>query len=80
MQENEKDTHRAIAAAKAIFDGRDPSGPDYSKILVTTEHAIAAVLIACMGDPKKAAGMLNEGLVQGVESRLALYASKMGGK
>ncbi|AQS61746.1 hypothetical protein AGRHK599_LOCUS1251 [Rhizobium rhizogenes] len=28
------------------------------------------------GDPRKAAAMLNEGLVQGVEERLSLYASK----
>lgn len=76
MSENIKDTTRALAAAKAIFDGRDPVS-DFSKILVTTEHTIAAVLLAVMGgDARKAAGMLNEGLVQGVEERIALYASK----
>ena len=75
MRAAAKDTLRAVAAAKAIIDGRDPKA-DYSSILVTTEHCIAALLIVLMGDPRKAAAMLNEGLVQGVESRLALYASK----
>jgi hypothetical protein len=73
------DTQRALAAAKAIVDGRDPSSPDYSKILVTAEHAFAVVLLACMGgDPRKAAAMLNEGLIPGIEQRLAFYASKEG--
>lgn len=76
MSENIKDTTRAMAAAKAIFDGRDPVS-EFSKILVTTEHTIAAVLLAVMGgDARKAAGVLNERLVQGVEERIALYASK----
>ncbi len=78
MADNIKDTMRAVTAAKAIFDGRDPVA-DYAKILVTTEHAIAAVLLACMGDPRKASEMLNEGLVPHIEERLSLYASK-GGK
>jgi len=78
MSENIKDTTRALTAAKAIIDGRDPA-LEYSKILVTAEHAFATVLLACMGgDPRKAAAMLNEGLVQGIEDRLALYASKGG--
>lgn len=72
-----RDSLRALTAAKAIIDGRDP-GADCGKILVTTEHAIATVLLACMdGDPRKAAGMLNEGLLQGVEQRLALYGSRL---
>jgi len=75
LSESKKDTTRAIAAAKAIFDGRDPS-TDRASILVTAEHAFAAVLIACMDrDPRKAAAMLNEGLIPGIESRLTLYAS-----
>lgn len=78
MSENVKDTARAIAAAKAIFDSRDPVA-DRSSILVTAEHAFAAVLIACMDrDPRKAAAMLNEGLIPGIEQRLALYAAKGG--
>ncbi|CAM5403958.1 hypothetical protein AFEL58S_02079 [Afipia felis] len=78
MNENIKDTARAIAACKAIIDARDPS-KDCAAILVTAEHAFAAVLLAVMNrDPRRAAAMLNEGLVQGIEDRLALYASKGG--
>lgn len=78
MSESEKDTTRSITAAKAIVDGRDPS-KDYAAILVTAEHAFAAVLLTVMDrDPRKAAAMLNEGLVQGIERRLALFASKGG--
>lgn len=80
MSEAEKDTGRAFIAAKAIIDGRDPSA-DRASILVTAEHAFAALLIACMDrDPRKAAAMLNEGLIPGIEQRLALYASKGGAK
>jgi len=75
MSDNVKDTYRALTAANAIIDGRDPVA-DKSKILVTTEHAIAAILLTLMGDPRKASAMLNEGLVQGVEERLSYYASK----
>lgn len=77
MSENVNDTVRAIEAAKAIIDGRDPIAKQ-SEILVTTEHAIAAVLLAVMGDARLAAGMLNNGLVPGIEERLAHYASKGG--
>ena len=76
MSENVKDTPRAIAAAKAIIDGRNVI-MQQSAILVTAEHAFATVLLACMGgDPRKAAAMLNEGLIPGIEQRLAFYASK----
>ncbi|MGZ2455497.1 hypothetical protein [Rhizobium anhuiense] len=75
MSENVKDTQRAFLAAKAILDGRDPVA-NRSAVLVTTEHAIAAVLLACMDrDPRMAAMMLNEGLVQGIEQRLSYYAA-----
>ena len=78
MSETSKDSLRALNAAKAIVDGRDPAA-DYSKILVTAEHAFATVLLACMGgDARKAVGMLNEGLVPGIEHRIAFYASKGG--
>ncbi|MBB4277062.1 hypothetical protein [Rhizobium mongolense] len=77
MAENVKDTARALSATKAIIDGRDPV-ENFAAILVTAEHAIATVLLACMADPRKAAAMLNEGLVQGVEQRLSYYASKGG--
>ena len=70
------DTARALAAAKAVIDGRDPE-KEAAKILVTAEHAIACILLATHGqDPRKAAAMLNEGLVPGIEERLAYYASK----
>lgn len=73
------DTPRALAAAKAIIDGRD-TVKDASKILVTAEHAFACVLLATHGgDPRKAAAMLNEALIPGIEQRLAYYASKVGG-
>ena len=76
MNESERDTSRAFAAGKVVIDGRNPSA-DCASILVTTEHAIASVLLMLMNrDPRKAAEMLNEGLVQGIERRLALFASK----
>ena len=78
MTENQKDTERAIAACKVIIDGRDISA-DFSSILVTAEHVFAALLLAVMDrDPRKAAAMLNEALLHGIEDRLALYASKGG--
>lgn len=77
MSENVNDTVRAIAAAKAIIDDRDPIAKQ-AQILVTAEHAIAAVLVAVMGDARLAAGMLNNGLVPGIEERLSYYASKGG--
>lgn len=75
MHEAQKDTQRALAAAKAIFDGRDPKA-DASAVLVTAEHAFAAVLLAIYTDPRMAASMLTEGLLPGIEQRLAFYASK----
>lgn len=76
MTEPQKDTQRAIAAAKVLIDGRDP-GADCNAILVTLEGLVSLVLLAVMGnDASKAAGMLNEGLAPGVEQRLALAASR----
>lgn len=76
MTEPEKDTQRALAAAKSLIDGRDPNA-DSSAILVTLEGLVSLVLLATMrNDPRKAAAMLNEGLVPGVEGRIALAASK----
>ena len=76
MTEAQKDTQRALLAAQAIIDGRR-SADDVSSILVTLEHLVAILLLHLMdGDDLKAAAMLNEGLVQGVESRIALHASK----
>lgn len=76
MTEPQKDTQRALAAAKLIIDGRDPEG-DSSSILVTLEGLVTLVLLATMkNDAANAAGMLNEGLVPGVEQRLALAVSR----
>lgn len=75
--EPQKDTQRALAAAKLIVDGRPPTD---SAVLVTLEGVVALVLLAHMGnDHANAAAMLNEGLVPGVESRIALAASRSGG-
>lgn len=79
MSESARDTQRAIKAARAIIDGRDPQ-KDMSSIMVTLEHLVAAVLLMTMKDPRKAAGMLNEGLLQGVEDRLARFAALKGGE
>ncbi len=79
MNESQKDTVRATAAAKAICDHRNPMlGDDGPAIMVTLEHAVAAVLLAIYRDPALAAGMLNEGLVPGIERRLAEYGAKRG--
>lgn len=76
MTEAAKDTTRALAAAKEIFDGRSISA-DWSAILITLDQTIATVLLATMqGDARKAAEMLNEGTVPHVEERLALFGSK----
>lgn len=76
MTEPQKDTQRALAAAKHILDGRDPKR-ELGAVMVTLENLVALVLLAGMdNDPRKAASMLNEGLVQGVEERLALAASR----
>lgn len=75
MTEPQKDTQRALAAAKLILDGRDPRTD--SSVLVTLEGLVSLVLLAAMGnDAQKAAAMLNEGLVPGVEERIALAASR----
>jgi len=71
------ESKRTLAAMKAVIDGRDLS--DLGSIMVTLEGTVAAVLTAVMGDHEKAAGMLNEGLVEGVERRLALGAERRRG-
>jgi hypothetical protein len=70
-----RDTERYLKAAQTIMDGRDPVA-DRGAVMVTLEGTVAAVLVAVMGDHEKAAAMLNEGLVEGVESRLALGAKR----
>lgn len=74
------DTMRAARACHEILDGRHPT-LKMGEIMVTTEHVVATVLLAVMGgDARKAAGMLNEGLVNGVEHRISMYAAKQAGK
>lgn len=70
-EKDARDTMRAFNATKVIIDGRNLQ-TQTSEILVTTEHAVATVLLALFRDPRMAAGMLNEGLVQGIEERLML--------
>ena len=76
MTEPQKDTQRALAAAKLLIDGRNMTS-DMGAIMTTLEGLVTLMLLSAMrNDPKKAAAMLNEGLVPGVESRLALAASR----
>lgn len=76
MTEPQKDTQRALAAAKLLIDGRDPKA-DMGAIMTTLEGLVSLMLLTVMDrDQRKAASMLNEGLVPGVESRLALHASR----
>ena len=76
MTDPEKDTQRSIAACKAIIDGRH-NVEQMSEIMVTLEQVVATVLLLSMRDARKAAGMLNEGLVPGVENRLTLYPARI---
>ena len=76
MNESQKDTARSIAAAKILLDGRDPRVVP-SEVLVTLEHLVTLILLCTNRENStQAAAMLNEGLVPGVESRLALYVSR----
>lgn len=75
---SERDTRRAVEAARIIFSGRYSSNP--ADVMVTLEHTVAAVLLALYRTPEMAAAMLNEGLVPGIESRLSLHAAKQEGR
>ena len=77
MTETKSDRERYTTAAFSIVGGRDPE-TDLGAIMVTLEGAVAAVLIYAMGSPEKAAAMLNERLVPGVEARLARYGARKG--
>lgn len=75
MSEAARDKRRFMSAAERIVDGRHPT-PDRGEIMLTLEGAVAAVLLYVMGgNHRAAAAMLNEGLVQGVEARIALAAA-----
>ncbi|MEI4262821.1 hypothetical protein V8352_13720 [Roseovarius sp. D0-M9] len=66
-----------LRAAKEIVEDRDPRA-DLGEVMVTLEGTIACVLLVVMdADHEKAAGMLNLGLVEGVEARLAHHAEKL---
>ena len=70
------DADRARQAVKILLDGRDPVS-EMAVFMVTLEHAVALALLVAMNlDHRKAVQMLNEGLVPGVENRLAIHASK----
>ena len=76
MTDPQKDTKRAIAAARLIIDGRDPSA-SMGEILTTLDAVVSLILLAVMDNNERlAAAMLNEGLVPAVEQRLALAASR----
>lgn len=76
VNDAQKDSQRALKAAKEILDGRHPVD-DRSTVLITLDHVIATVLITTMGgDVQKALGMFNEGTIPSVEKRIALFASR----
>ncbi len=75
MNEAQKDTARAIDAARSIIDGRDIFANE-AAVLVTLEHTVATVLLALYPHPYQAMGMLNDGLVPGVKTRLVNNGSK----
>lgn len=77
--DHQLDVLRATRAAEEIVDNRPPS--EFGRILVTLEHVIATVLIMSTGgDSRKAAGLLNEGIVPGVEGRLMMAEEKQRNK
>lgn len=76
MGDYKEDCRRALEASRAIVDGRDLD-KDFSQIMVSLEHAVTVVLLAVSKrNPRAAAVVLNESLVQGIEERLSLYLSK----
>ncbi len=77
MSEAAIDSLRVLKAAKHILNDRDPI-KEFSSIMVTLEGTVAAILLLISsGDHRNASGMLNEGLVHGVEQRLALAAANI---
>jgi len=76
MTPPERDTQRVVELTRILLDGRDPQR-DLGEIMITLEGVVAATLLMVMNqDRRKAAGMLNEGLVEGVERRLAHSGTK----
>lgn len=67
-----EDTALAVAVAKMLINGRDPVNDN--SVLITLDHVIALILIVAMKkDARKAAYLLNEGVVPAVEQRLSFY-------
>lgn len=67
---------RVIDAAAVIIGDRD-CRDEMPAILASLEHVVATVLMVTMdSDRRKAVGMLNEGLVPGVEDRIARYSGQ----
>lgn len=74
MTDQEKDLERYSAATFAILDNRNPA-TSFAHIMMTLEATIAATLLALTeGDARKAALLLNNALVPGVENRLSWAA------
>lgn len=79
MSDPVTDRERYLAASALILDGRDPVA-NRGEVMVTLEGVVATILILVMDrNHKNAAAMLNEGLVPGVERRIALGASRANG-
>jgi hypothetical protein len=73
MTGTSEESRRSVAAAFVLIEGRDPIA-DRPEILVNLDRLIALVLLACMDrDPKKALGMLHEGIVPMAEERIMVF-------
>lgn len=72
------DVRRSIEAARVVLDGRDPV-KDMAEVMITLEHMVATLLLAATNrESRRAAQLLNEGLVPRVEFRISLNAQKGG--
>jgi hypothetical protein len=77
MTDMAREHQRMMDAVKALIDNRDHEA-EPSGILVTLEGVIAATLLVVMqGDHRNAAAMMHEGIVPGVEGRLAMAAQAL---
>jgi len=54
MTDPQKDTQRALAAAKIILDGRDPRA-ETGAVMVTLENLVALMLLAAMNNEHRKA-------------------------
>lgn len=72
------DVRRAVEAAKVVLDGRDPV-KDMAEVMITLEHMVATLLLVVTNrESRRAARLLNEGLVPQIEYRISLNAQKGG--